>query len=451
MPKVTVIMPCLNMVKYIRQCIESVVHQTLDDIEILVIDAGSVDGTVEIIEEYVQDDTRVHLISSDKKSYGYQVNMGITMAKGEYIGVVDTDDYIALDMYEQLYQCAKMYELDYCKGMGEGFIDISGLGRHTESISVFEKNENMLDKMIVPADYPDLLIKDCYLWNGIYRNEFVKSIKLNETPGAAYQDLGFIFQVYSKAQKAIYMDKVVYYYRKDNPSASGYDKRAFSYLVKEYSYVEELLKDKDKQWVESVYEKMLLHCHSHFKVMAITGKFWEEARPDIEILKEKLLRAVQEGLVEERRTLDFERKFQLFISNTEECFEYYVKELEEKKNSLKEAMAQICDRTIVIFGSGRLGRFMHVMMFSYGYGKVEAYCDNSKSMQGKEILNTPILSPQDAVLHYPNCCYVVANKNYAEDMRKQLLELGISDNNICLYTAGTDNLSFYGYYMRRER
>ena len=98
MPKISIIMPSLNVAAYIRECIESVINQTITDIEILCIDAGSTDGTLEILEEYAIKDSRIRLIKSDKKSYGYQINTGIDMAMGEYLGIVETDDCIETDM-----------------------------------------------------------------------------------------------------------------------------------------------------------------------------------------------------------------------------------------------------------------------------------------------------------------------------------------------------------------
>ena len=80
-PKISVIMPSLNMKKYITQSIESVINQTLTDIEILCIDAGSDDGTLEILKKYAEEDERVHVFLSNKKSYGAQVNQGLNNAK----------------------------------------------------------------------------------------------------------------------------------------------------------------------------------------------------------------------------------------------------------------------------------------------------------------------------------------------------------------------------------
>ena len=115
MTKLSILLPSLNVAAYIRECIESVLKQTLTDIEILCIDAGSTDGTCEIIQEYAAKDNRIRVIPSDKKSYGYQINLGINMARGEYLGIVETDDSIEPDMYEVLYKAAVENDLDYAK------------------------------------------------------------------------------------------------------------------------------------------------------------------------------------------------------------------------------------------------------------------------------------------------------------------------------------------------
>ncbi len=88
-PKVTVIMPSLNVVNYIEECLQSVINQTMEALEILCIDAGSTDGTLEILEKYAESDSRIKLLHSEKRSYGYQVNMGIKLAKGKYVAISD--------------------------------------------------------------------------------------------------------------------------------------------------------------------------------------------------------------------------------------------------------------------------------------------------------------------------------------------------------------------------
>ncbi|EOI2037283.1 glycosyltransferase family 2 protein, partial [Campylobacter coli] len=111
-PKVSVVVPSLNSIKYIHECIDSILNQTLKDIEIICVDAGSTDGTLEVLREYEKNDERLKVIVSDKKSYGYQMNLGIKEAKGEYLGIVESDDYIKENMYQSLYKIAKERKIE---------------------------------------------------------------------------------------------------------------------------------------------------------------------------------------------------------------------------------------------------------------------------------------------------------------------------------------------------
>ncbi len=109
------VLPSLNVASYIRECLESVTRQTLKDIEIICVDSGSTDGTLEVIREFEAKDPRVKVIVSDKKSYGRQMNLGFDAATGEYLGIVETDDWVVPNMYEKLYKIAKRNQLDFVK------------------------------------------------------------------------------------------------------------------------------------------------------------------------------------------------------------------------------------------------------------------------------------------------------------------------------------------------
>ena len=122
MPNVTIIIPILNVQPYIRECLDSVVDQTLTDIEVFLVDAGSTDGTREILEEYVAKDKRFILLEDTAHSTGYAKNLGIKLAKGKYVAIVESDDYIASDMIEKLYCTAEQYELDIVKGNYRSFL-----------------------------------------------------------------------------------------------------------------------------------------------------------------------------------------------------------------------------------------------------------------------------------------------------------------------------------------
>ena len=114
-PKITIIMPSYNEISYIEECIESVINQTLQDIEIICVDGESNDGTLEILKEYAKSDSRIQVLTSDKKSYGHQVNLGISKAKGDYISIIETDDFIENNMLERLYDLSKGGTVDIIK------------------------------------------------------------------------------------------------------------------------------------------------------------------------------------------------------------------------------------------------------------------------------------------------------------------------------------------------
>ena len=94
MPKVSVIIPVYNVEKYLRQCLDSVINQTLKDIEIICVDDGSTDNCPNILDEYAAKDARIKIIHKKNEGYGKAMNVGISHASGEYIGIVEPDDYI---------------------------------------------------------------------------------------------------------------------------------------------------------------------------------------------------------------------------------------------------------------------------------------------------------------------------------------------------------------------
>ena len=147
--KVSVILPSLNVVGYIRESIRSVREQSLKDIEIICVDAGSTDGTREIIEEYVKSDDRIIVIDSPVKSYGFQVNQGLEIAKGEYIAILETDDYVHQDMYAKMYEIANTEQLDYVKCNYDTYV-FDDAGNKVFSSRKISKNLSLYENVFIP-------------------------------------------------------------------------------------------------------------------------------------------------------------------------------------------------------------------------------------------------------------------------------------------------------------
>lgn len=439
-PKITVIMPSFNVANYIKNCMDSVLGQTLADLEILSVDAGSTDGTLEILKDYEKKDPRITVVLSEKKSYGYQVNKGIALAKGKYIGVVETDDRIFPDMYESLYALAEESGADYVKGVAEAFIE-NPAGEDTHyDIKAFsqEKYEEAKGKIaVIPREHPELVLSDSYIWTGIYKKEFIKNIRLNETAGAAYQDIGFLIQAQYNAKWAVYLDQVVYCYRRDNANASCYNPKAFHYLVEEYAYVDQLMHGKEAEWISAYHYKMFRQTDIRFRTMAESRHFWEDALPDIYVLTRKIRRAFEDGILKKTDLTDTEWKAaERLLESPYAIYEAYVKPVVSKFHMLEEIGKQLKGKDIIIFGCGKWGKFFHNLSASKGYGKVLAYCDNQSGdgfVQG-----LTVMKPEAAVTRYPKAVYVIANKTHADEMKAQLGLLGIREDHILVYNVGTD-------------
>ena len=105
-PKVSILVPIFNVEKYLRQCLDSIVNQTLKDIEIICINDGSTDSSPAIIDEFAKNDPRIVILTKTNSGYGDSMNQGLKKATGEYIGIVESDDWVDIDMFENLYDIA---------------------------------------------------------------------------------------------------------------------------------------------------------------------------------------------------------------------------------------------------------------------------------------------------------------------------------------------------------
>ena len=115
-PKVSIIVPTYNVEKYLAECMETIIAQTLKDIEIICVDDGSTDNSGTILDSYAAKDNRIKVIHKENGGYGKAMNVGLDNASGEYIGIVEPDDKIELNMYETLYLAAEKNNVDFVKG-----------------------------------------------------------------------------------------------------------------------------------------------------------------------------------------------------------------------------------------------------------------------------------------------------------------------------------------------
>lgn len=214
MPKVSVIIPFYNVEGYIEQCLNSVVNQTLKDIEILLVNDASDDKSVSIVNKFAQEDSRIRIINlPERKGQGYARNRAMEVALGEYIGFVDSDDFVKPEMFEKLYNTAKLSNLDIAMCQAVEYDDVTGRYINSdyyslEPLSIFE------DKIFEPKDTKEYVLDiNVALWNKIYRNEYLKKTGEKFQEGYIYEDLPFFFGTYLPAKKIQIVWEKLYVYR----------------------------------------------------------------------------------------------------------------------------------------------------------------------------------------------------------------------------------------------
>lgn len=439
MPKISIIMPSLNVGAYIGECLRSVTEQILQDIEIIIVDAGSTDGTLEIINEFALADKRIQVVHSEIKSYGYQLNLGVSLAQADYIGIVETDDYIAKDMYENLYQACVENNLDYAKGYAMSFYTI-GSGQYYFPCNDFYMKENLTDVILDVSAIPELFLKDRFLWLGLYKKDLIRKIVLNETKGAAFQDVGFQLQLLMYAKRAMYIDKAIYFYRQDNSNSSIHDHNSIRFIVQEYTLDAKYINDKGKEWKAVFYRRMMEQLCARLDRMALGGEFWSESTEDINKICVALQEAKNNEILTEESlgTTNWEKLYSL-LENPRDIFENSYRQYQMQREKFEKLLRKVKNKEVIIFGAGRNGIFLERLLQSKEK-RIICFCDNSESLWNTTIDNVPVMSVVNSVSKYKDAIYVITSVKYKEEMQKQLQNEGICIDNIEYYLMGVNVL-----------
>ena len=250
MIKVSVLVPIYNVEKYLEQCLASLAEQDLQDMEIICLNDGSTDHSAEIAHKYELEDARFRVIDKENSGYGKTMNMGLSIAKGEYVGIVESDDFIEPDRFLYLYAVAKAKEADVVK---------SAFWVHTNGHDTFNDviSEDLYDKLLSSDISLEIFDRNPSIWSNLYRREFLEKNAINffESPGASFQDIAWRVKVFAKAESTVFVKKPFYHYRRDNVNASVRNDGKLFCVCDEYDEAENFLHE-DTHW-EDKYQYLL--------------------------------------------------------------------------------------------------------------------------------------------------------------------------------------------------
>lgn len=260
-PTISILVPCYNVEKYLRECLDSIVNQTFTDYEAICINDGSTDTTLSILKEYAEKDSRFVIIDKKNSGYGASMNMGIDAAKGKYLGIVESDDYIEPEMFEKLHKEAEEYKLDCVRCLYREFNDLKGTMRIVDdsNIKLYE-----FGKVFKPREQQHIFFIAPSIWVGLYNREFLSSngIRFLETPGASFQDTAYAFKVYASAERVKVIPDVLHNYRINENSSVTSPGKIFFVCNEE----EEIRRyAQEKGYTEELKEVMAMRCFGSYR------------------------------------------------------------------------------------------------------------------------------------------------------------------------------------------
>lgn len=216
--RLSILVPVYNVEEFLPLCLESIQNQSFADFECYLINDGSTDKSLKILKDFAKKDKRFKVIDKENSGYGASLNLGISKAKGEYIGIVEPDDFIHRDFYKTLLE----EDADIVKTGSMSFYGRTWKTVPKKMFTEVRKDFPVNGCKIVPEKNQRIFLVDPTVWSAIYKREMLekKQVRFLETPGSSYQDIGFQFKAFMAARNIFCIEKPLYYYRKDNENAS---------------------------------------------------------------------------------------------------------------------------------------------------------------------------------------------------------------------------------------
>lgn len=241
-PKVSVIIPIYNSEKYLKQCLDSVLNQSLHFFELILVDDGSSDKSVKICVEYAQRDSRVQIYQQKHQGPGHARNLGLKLAKGKYLSFLDSDDFFEPDMLKTLYLCAEKNDTEVIFYFYSNFDDIT-----QKDIPVPPNpylNQILHNSPLNPLAHKDILfqLSGGEAWKYFFKKELIQRHNLKFAETSCGEDAVFTMPARALAKRIAFLNKVFVHYRINRKDQLTKNPNTLVQLRKSYKLVEKILK-----------------------------------------------------------------------------------------------------------------------------------------------------------------------------------------------------------------
>ena len=285
MVKVSVIIPVFNVEKYLKECIESISNQSLEDIEIICIDDGSTDNSLNILNDYADDDCRFKIILQDNLGPGAARNKGISIAEGKYIYFMDSDDILELNALEKLYDLSEDKKTDFIFFKLINFDDETGQKTNRYYYDMPYLKKSVGDSVFNYNDVKDVIFDlPVSVPAKFFNKKFVSDIKFPE--GILFEDNIFFIEAIFKSDRLYFYDEYLYDRRIRKSSITNSFKEGYLDFIEMNKLLVEKVKELGKydEFKDKLYHKKLYNVYGQFKLLD------EDSKPVVyEAFKKDLL------------------------------------------------------------------------------------------------------------------------------------------------------------------
>ena len=259
--KISIIIPVYNVQNYLAECIESVLRQTYKNLEIILVDDGSPDGSGSICDRYAAQDRRIHVIHKENAGASSARNAGIDCATGDYISFVDSDDWLSEDAYEVLYRGLKKYGADCSVAQCVKAFDRNGT-------ITLKKDPASPVRCVASEDaVKGVLLNGSAVWNRLFKRQVFNGIRF--PVGRINEDEVVAVHIYAVCRKIVFLDQYTYYYRRrpNSVTTSGFTLRTVDLYynsIDNLAFIRKELPELEP-CAEFKYINYMLYCYIHLR------------------------------------------------------------------------------------------------------------------------------------------------------------------------------------------
>lgn len=431
MKKVSVIIPCYNVERYITQCLETVISQTYSNLEIICIDDGSTDSTKQIIQEFMAIDSRIYLIEQENQYAGVARNNGLKKASGEYVFFYDGDDFLCNNILEKLVAKAKKTDADIVLCDAYFFDDVYGIVSEPKYVL----NRTILEKVgeiFNCYDIPQNIFEICWSvpWNKLYKKKFLIDSNLKFQNIKRHNDEYFNTIALVMAKKIAHVqERLIYYRRNLKNSLQSYNPSElvdFSIFYSLLAIKEKLEEIDNKKCFEIAFKDKCLVSLVNILKKQKSYTCYESLYNKI---KEEWIKALNLDDLYESRYKVHQRQLEKIKMTTAQdyLFEQYIKINEEKSRFVFPFLEVGNSKKIVLYAAGKKGKEFYGQLINQDFYIVSAWVDSSYE---KYISVGLPVKPVDTInsIDYDKIVVAIDDPVITREVKNRLIEMNVPEN-----------------------